>query len=237
MTLAPSATDALALTAVVAVLALVTRLLTPGGAFAGLAVGACVSLGFGLPGLAALGSFFAAGTAATRVGWATKQARGTAEAGGGRRDAARVLGKGAVPALVGLLVALRAPALGAEPALPFVGSVAAALADTLGSEIGKLARGAARTLPRLRPVPVGTPGAVTALGTLATAAGAAIVAGVAHAVGLLDPHEALVAADAGFLGAMLESLAVGLGLGAPGWARNLLTTGAGALLARMGAAL
>src|SRR5262245_2334012 len=98
MTLADSAGLALAVTAVLAVAARLAGALTTGGAVAGAAVGACVSVGFGLPGLAVLGTFFVVGTLATRIGWATKKARGTAEAGEGRRDARRVLGKGGVAA-------------------------------------------------------------------------------------------------------------------------------------------
>src|SRR5262245_14614861 len=98
MTLADSAGWAFAVTAVCAVVALFTRVLTKDGVLAAFLVGACVSAGFGLPGLAVLGTFFVVGTAATRIGWATKKARGTAEAGEGRRDWKRVVGKGGVAA-------------------------------------------------------------------------------------------------------------------------------------------
>jgi uncharacterized protein (TIGR00297 family) len=236
MTPADSAGLALAVTALLAVAARLTGALTTGGAVAGAVVGACVSVGFGLPGLAVLGTFFVVGTLATRIGWKTKQARGTAEAGEGRRDAKRVLGKGGVAAVVAIAYAFRVPALGASPALPFVGSVAAALADTLGTEIGTIAPGQPRSLPFFRSVASGTPGAVSVVGTLAAAAGAVLVAVVGHAAGVLDPNlkanNIEIAAFAGLLASLLESLAVGLGLRAPGFARNVLTTGAGAFLSR-----
>src|SRR5207237_10145397 len=95
-----------------AVLARRVGALTTDGAVAGALVGACVSLGFGLPGLAVLGTFFVVGTLATRVGWKTKKARGTAEAGEGRRDWKRVVGKGGVAAACMLLFALRVEAGG-----------------------------------------------------------------------------------------------------------------------------
>src|SRR5689334_11972047 len=126
MTLADSAAVGFAVTAVAAVLARLAGSLTTGGALAGAVVGTCVAAGFGLPGLAVLGTSFVVGTAATRVGWKRKEARGTAEAGGGRRDSRRVLGKGGVAAAVALLWTLRAwsPWL---PETAFAGAVAAAL--------------------------------------------------------------------------------------------------------------
>src|SRR5690348_3394890 len=129
MTLADSAPAALAVTGACAVLALVARALTVDGVIAAVVVGACVSAGFGLPGLAVLGTFFVVGTIATRVGWRTKKARGTAEAGEGRRDWRRVVGKGGVAAGIALAFAV-APSW--KWATAFVGAVAAALADTLG---------------------------------------------------------------------------------------------------------
>src|SRR5262245_54655317 len=102
MTFADTATAALGVTAVCAVAARLVGALTTGGAVAGAVIGACVSAGFGLPGLAVLGTFFVVGTLATRIGWKTKKARGTAEADEGRRDWRRVVGKGGVAALTGL---------------------------------------------------------------------------------------------------------------------------------------
>lgn len=244
MTFADSAVTALAVTAVVAALALFAKALTPGGTLAGAVVGACVSAGFGLPGLAVLGTFFVVGTAATRIGWKTKKARGTAEAGEGRRDARRVLGKGGVAALASLLAASGAEFLGPSPEVVFAGAVAAALADTLGTEIGLLWTGRVLLLPTFRVVSAGTPGAVSGLGTAASAAGAALVAGAASAAGLfvVSDHDVAGAmqavmlpagvATSGFAGALAESLAVGCGLRAPGFVRNVLTTLVGAALAR-----
>jgi uncharacterized protein (TIGR00297 family) len=244
MTLAESATTALAITAAAAVVALFTRVLATSGVVAAFVVGACVSVGFGLPGLAVLGTFFVVGTAATRIGWAKKTARGTAEAGEGRRDWKRVVGKGGVAALVSLVAAADAGALGPSPEVVFAGSAAAALADTLGTEIGLLWTGRVLSIPRFRLVPSGTPGAVSWPGTIASGAGAALVAVAASGAGLFvvsaDPAKAAIqscmlplgVAAAGFAGALSESLAVGCGLRAPGTARNVLATFVGAALAR-----
>jgi uncharacterized protein (TIGR00297 family) len=234
MTLADSAGLALAVTAVLAVAARLAGALTTGGAVAGAVVGACVSLGFGLPGLAVLGTFFVVGTLATRIGWERKKTRGTAEAGEGRRDARRVLGKGGVAAGCALFAVLT----GNEGLwhLAFCGAVAAALADTLGTEIGTLSTASPRTLPSLRSVVAGTPGAVSLAGTAGAALGGAIVGAAsaiardgARDVGYLLSATALFGLS-GLAASLIESVAVGLGLRAPGFVRNVLTTLAGAAL-------
>ena len=232
------------LTLVLALLARIAGTLTTGGAIAGFVVGMCVSAGFGLAGLAVLGTFFVAGSLATRIGWKTKKARGTAEAGEGRRDAKRVLGKGGVAAAVALVTTLRPGLLGPSPEIVFAGSVAAALADTLGTEIGLLWTGRVIRLPAFALVAAGTPGGLSWLGTAASAFGAALVGAVATGSGLVlvsdDPAKAALQSamtmlgitTAGFAGALLESLAVGCGLRAPGFVRNVLTTLAGAAIGR-----
>lgn len=233
MTVADQAEIALGITAAFAVVARWRGALTTGGTVAGAVVGACVSVGFGLPGLAVLGTFFVVGTLATRIGWEKKKARGTAEAGEGRRDWKRVIGKGGVAAAAALLFALdRSWALRGA----FVGAVAAALADTLGTEIGTLSGGDARSLPLLRRVPAGTPGAVSLLGTTGVVLGAVLVACVAVSSTAFSPERpaafnGVLAAASGIAASFAESLAVGLGWRAPGFVRNVGTTLVGALLA------
>jgi uncharacterized protein (TIGR00297 family) len=261
MTPSESATVALAVTAVLAVVARIAGTLTTGGAVAGAVVGACVSLGFGLPGLAVLGTFFVAGSLATRIGWARKKAGGTAEAGEGRRDARRVVGKGGVAAAVALVYIALCVSGEFVPGLwhfwfVVCATVAAALADTLGTEIGVLSKSEPRTLPLFERVPTGTPGAVSFAGIAGAVAGSALVAAVAFAVsrdwGVAPAHPELTidpvappwhSAPLGYpltwfgfaaltvIGAaasLVESLAVGFGFRASGFVRNLLTTGAGA---------
>jgi uncharacterized protein (TIGR00297 family) len=236
MTLADTAGIALGLTAVLAVAARLAGALTTGGAIAGALVGTCVGLGFGLPGLAVLAIFFVAGSLATRAGWETKTASGVAEAGGGRRDARRVLGKGGVAALVAVLQLFDGAGLLAAPAAAFTGAVAAALADTFATEFGVLWSSAPRRLPTFRRVPVGTPGAVSLAGTLAAFLGSFVVADVAVDLASLVKSEGATVrwlTVAGLAAALLESLAVGLGLRAPGFVRNVLTTATGAVLAEL----
>jgi uncharacterized protein (TIGR00297 family) len=221
MTLPDSAVWALATTAVCAVAARLVGALTTDGAVAGAVVGACVSLG----------TFFVVGTVATRIGWAKKKARGTAEAGEGRRDWKRVLGKGGVAAVVALAFALRVLPATPYPGAMFAGAVSAALADTLGTEIGVLSAGRCLTVPRFQAVPGGTPGAMSGLGSVATVFGGALVALVAWSVAMLKwPENAYCAAAAGPAASACESIAVGLGFRAPGFVRNVLATTIGAVV-------
>lgn len=246
MTLATTAGDAFVLTTVFALAARIAGALTWDGALAGFAVGLCVSAGFGMPGLAVLGTFFVLGSIATRVGYARKSSRGAAEARGGARGWRNVVGKGAIAAAIGLLQTFETSGridrhLAFHVHLHsdyFVGAVAAALADTLGTEIGALARSEPFLIPSFRRAPAGTPGAVSLLGVVAGAAGAAMVAFVALRMDLVEAHHwSLTAwyAGAGVAASLGESIAVGwAGLKAPGFVRNLLTTALGALLAGCG---
>jgi len=89
--------------------------------------------------------------------------------------------------------------------------LAAALADTMASEIGKALGRTAYSLPDLRRVPAGTRGAVSIPGTLAGLAGAALVAGAAAGIGFLAPAWILPVLAGGFLAMLVEGLLPGLG--------------------------
>jgi uncharacterized membrane protein len=121
----------------------------------------------------------------------------------------------------------------------FAGALAAALADTLGTEIGTLSPGSARAFPSFRAVVAGTPGAVSVRGTIAAAGGAALLAVVASfGCGFTfdreeAPTTAVVVGLAGLAGSLSESVAVGFGLRVPGFVRNVGTTLVGAVLAEL----
>jgi uncharacterized protein (TIGR00297 family) len=243
MELAPHAEIAAAAAVLLAVAARALGAVTTSGAVAGVAIGCGVAAGFGGAGFLTLGVFFVAGSLLTKAGWATKTARGAAEATEGARDHRRVVGKGAVAAGLGV-----AAALGAPHPWAFLGAIAAALADTAGTEIGTLSARPPRTLPAFRAVPHGTPGAVSLAGLAASGAAALLIAGTGLAFfawmgdELAMPRGAAAAAGvvsaAGFLASLAESLVVGFAPGVrrvPGWVRNLFTTLAGAALGAAGA--
>lgn len=192
----------LALAAAIAVAARRARSLSTSGAVAATLVGAaCVAAGWAWGAL--LVTYFVASSALSR--WKEDaKARRTAGivAKGGERDAMQVVANGGLYALAAVAtLALPHPALvGAA-----LGALAAATADTWGTEVGTLARGTPRLVTSWRAVPAGTSGAVSVPGSLATAGGALFIGGVALLLGF---RGAPVAAGvlAGILGAATDSL-------------------------------
>lgn len=142
------------------------RLLTGGGAFLGAAM--AFLLMAAEPRLFLfLGGFFALANLATRFGFARKQARGIAEARGGRRGAAEVFGAMGAAAWMTPLVHLGALGGGRRAALLVcVAPFAAKTMDTVASEIGKAVGGATISLRSFRRVPPGSEGGVSLAGTL-----------------------------------------------------------------------
>ncbi len=156
--------------------------------------------GWGAYGL--LWAFFLAGTLATKLGYRRKAALGVAQADTGRRGAAHVVANCLVPAAL-LLLGVRA--------VGFVGAFAAALADTLGTEVGTLFGRRPVSPLSLRPVPPGTPGAVSLAGTAAGLGGAAAIGLAGAGLGLIPSGFVLAAAAAGVLGALAESVVAAAG--------------------------
>ncbi|MFB6303589.1 MAG: TIGR00297 family protein [Haloferacaceae archaeon] len=157
---------------------------------------------------AVLIAFFAVGGLAAKYRYEEKRARGVAEGNEGARGTGNVLGNAAV-ALAAVIGFAAVPVLPADAALfrfAFAGSVAAAMSDTLSSEIGGLFDDP-RLVTTLERVEPGTDGGVTWQGSLAGVAGAALVAAVAT---LLLPTASVPAAGvvvaAGVAGMFVDSL-------------------------------
>ncbi len=124
---------------------------------------------------AALVYFFVSSSALSRLGSRHKAALEAEKfAKGSQRDLAQAIANGGVATALALLHATRWGTRH-EPALAraFAGALATANADTWATEIGTLSRHAPRLITSGRRVPPGTSGGVTALGLLATTAGAA----------------------------------------------------------------
>ena len=164
---------ALALAAAFGAAAYGARALTAGGAAAGAVFGwmllALGGAGWAAPALA----FFVLSSALSLAGRRRRRAAEARAAKGSRRDAAQVAANGGVAALCLAAWAVwpAAPLYGA-----FVGALAAAAADTWGTEVGTLAGGPTRRLGVGPRVPPGTSGGVSAAGTLGALGGAASVA-------------------------------------------------------------
>jgi uncharacterized protein (TIGR00297 family) len=203
------------------------------GAVAGGIVGFLVLASGGWSSYALLWIFFLLGTAATRLGYRRKAAADLAQADQGRRGAAHVVANCGVAAALLLL---------RVPPFAFAAALSAALADTLGTEFGTLFGRAAFSPLTLRRLPAGTPGAVSWPGTVASLAGAAIIALAGWRMGLVETSLVWVVVVAGFLGALSESvfctLAARLGARLDHEFSNALNTFVGAMVAlRLAAAV
>lgn len=182
--------------------------LSGSGAIAATLVGTVVFAGGGLPAAVLLLAFFLSSSAWSRFGQNRKKEAGEKSAKGSRRDAGQVVANGAVAALIaGVLLPLGFPHGLAWAAL--AGSLAAATADTWGTEIGVLAGVAPRLITTGRQVEAGTSGAVTWQGTLAGVIGSFSIGVLALLVpGKTGPGPAfpVVITLAGVLGSALDSL-------------------------------
>lgn len=192
---------------------------------AGVPFGAAVLWLGGLAGFGVLLGFFLWGTGVTRLGYATKAARGVAEGQGGRRGSSHVLANCGAGLLVLGLRAILVPTGTADTApadallwAAYVGTFAAAASDTTSSEVGQLYGRRTVSLRTLRPVPVGTEGAVSLEGLLGGLVAAGLLGVLGAVLGLLSPFGAVAVGIGGFFGNLLESLA-------GSWGRRMLPHG------------
>lgn len=155
----------------IAALAGILRLLTFSGALAAFAIGFFVFGLGGFPFAVPLLVFFFTSSILSYVGRRKKSA-GT-DAKGPRRDAFQVLANGGIPALLAIRYAVSPDTRNSM--LLYLAAVAAVNADTWATEIGGLLPGRPRLLSNFKRVPHGTSGAISIGGTLAAAAGAAVI--------------------------------------------------------------
>lgn len=203
---------ALALTVVLGVLAYVLGTASVTGMLTGVLLGLLAVVLGGLDWLVVLLTFFGVGGLSAKFRYDRKLERGVAEDDGGARGTENVLGNAAA-ALVALVAFAAADLVPGRPFDPtvfrylFAGSLAAAMADTLSSEIGGLFDGP-RLVTTLDPVPPGTDGGVTWQGTAAGVVGAATVGGVSLLLlGTRLPVDAVaVVAAGGVVGMFVDSL-------------------------------
>jgi uncharacterized protein (TIGR00297 family) len=195
-----------AVNGLIAVAAFAVRSVDVSGALSAIAVGTAVTAGLGLPGLALMIAFFVIGTAATKLGYRVKAARGIAQERGGARGWRHALANGSVPAFLALAAAMAPPPVRDLLALAYAAAVGTAAADTCSSEVGKAYGRRTFLITTLRPVPPGTEGAVSLEGTLGGFAGALLVGATGVLAGLFGWDAALLVAVAGLLGSLAESV-------------------------------
>lgn len=219
---------ALAINAAMAATAYLLRTVRAAGAAAGALLGTCVLAFAGWGPFALLGAFFVLGSLVTKWGWAAKEGRGVAETHRGARGFRQVIANGAPAAALAL-------AYGAGEGhqlflIGYAGALAAASADTASSELGQVYGSNPVSVPGLRRVPVGTPGAVSVPGTVAGGCAAVLMGLAAAGAGVLPLYAVPIVAVCALLAGFLESLLAPALRGPSGHhALNLLNTCAGAV--------
>jgi uncharacterized protein (TIGR00297 family) len=187
------------------ILAYALRALDLLGAVASFFLGLEVALLGGASWLLLMTAFPVIGVVVTRVGYRRKAERRVAEAAGGERGVANVLGNGLGPGLAALALLFQPFVPRGAAALAFASALAAVTADTMASEIGVLQARARSILPPFARMPAGGNGGVSLLGQAAALAGAALIAALAKPLLGLPWGLAWVPAVAGFLGCQLDS--------------------------------
>jgi uncharacterized protein (TIGR00297 family) len=206
---------AAAVTVGFAALARALRGVNGSGALAGGIACFVLYAGAGPAAFAALAALFLLTWAATRLGFRRKQELGVAERREGRNgwQVLANLGVAAVCSMLFSATGNRAWLVAATAAL------AEAATDTVASEIGQTRSRTALLITTWKPVPAGTDGGVTGLGTMAGAIAGLLIATISTVAGLLSPVQLWIAAAAGFAGMLVDSL-LGATFQRRGWMTN-----------------
>jgi uncharacterized protein (TIGR00297 family) len=149
------------------------RALTRSGALAASFVGAAIFAAGGLTWAAGLLLFFISSSLLSRLFAHRKKSAAEKFSKGNQRDWAQVTANGGLGALFAI-VHLQNPE-SAWPFYAFLGTMAAANADTWATELGVLARSSPRLITTGKKVEPGTSGGISLPGTTASLAGAALV--------------------------------------------------------------
>jgi len=207
---------AVAVNLVLALLALGARAIDRSGAAVGFFLGVAVYLGYGWKSFLILLTFVVLGSAATRIGYASKARRGVAE----KRGGARSWREATANSLAGAFFALLAITTQHEAAflVAFIATFAEAAGDTISSEVGQWLSQRAYLITTFEAVPAGENGGISVGGTVAGFMASAIVVAIGYALGLCGPGGAAIALGAGIAGNLLDSV-----LGATIERRGLVT--------------
>jgi uncharacterized protein (TIGR00297 family) len=187
------------------------KLLTPMGLLHAWLLGVLVWGGLGWRGYAIVMLFFLVGSTVTRIGKASKEAAGIAEARDGARSPKNLWGAAATGAIctLGTIAVdreLLPLAWGELLWLGYTASFATKLADTTASEIGKAYGKKTYLITTLQPVPRGTEGAISLEGTLAGIGGGLLVAIVGYGIGAIDLNGLWICTLAAFIATNIESV-------------------------------
>jgi uncharacterized protein (TIGR00297 family) len=150
-------------------------------------------------------TFFFIGSMATKFGYSRKKAMGVAQEKGGARGWKNAVANCSLGALLALLAMLSPEPKPIILIAGFFGAFATAAADTVSSEIGQVLGKHPILITTLRPVPVGTEGAISLEGTFAGIVASIIVCVVGILLGSINATIAGICVIAAFIGTTLES--------------------------------
>ena len=204
-----------AVTAAFSALGYAIRGVSRSGAIAGALACFALFAAAGPGAFAALLCLFVVTWLATRLGRARKLRLGTAEHGEGRTGA-QVLANLGTAVACGLLYASSNQRLFL---LAMTAALAEAASDTVSSEVGQAFSEHARLITTFEPVPAGTDGGITLVGTMAGVGGAALVSLACTLTGLLPVRWLWMSAACGVLGMLADSY-MGAWFERRGWLNN-----------------
>jgi uncharacterized protein (TIGR00297 family) len=150
-------------------------------------------------------TFFFLGSAATKFGYARKKAIGVAQEKGGARGWKNAVANCSVAAFLAILSMLSPLPYALIFVAGFFGAFATAASDTVSSEIGQVLGKHPILITTLKPVPVGTEGAISLEGTFAGILASVILCAAGIAIADIPIWMAVVCVIAAFVGTTVES--------------------------------
>jgi uncharacterized protein (TIGR00297 family) len=180
------------------------RSVSVSGAAVGALIGTMVLGCAGFAGWLMLTAAFLCAAVTSRMGLERKTLLGIAEERGGRRGAGNAIANTGIAAAAAALAALSYAHAAALVA--FTAALTAGASDTIASEIGKAWGRTTWSIVPPRPVTAGTPGAISLEGTAAGLVGAAGLATLAVALGLINAQAIPAVIVGATVGSLVESL-------------------------------
>ncbi|OIK16557.1 hypothetical protein BIV60_03530 [Bacillus sp. MUM 116] len=184
-------------------LAYYVKALSKSGAVAAIIVGAAVMLGFSVKGLFLLGAFFVSSSLWSEYKSSVKKRIEEKLAKGATRDWQQVAANGGAAAFFSIMNFFQPDV---SWLVAFSVSLASANSDTWASEVGSLSKKNPLYIRTFKPVEKGTSGAISILGTIASIAGALLIAVFSFLLFHLHIFLAFVIFLFGFFGNVIDTL-------------------------------